>query len=61
MTPRERLRAAWAQLEARQAVVHRVPLDELTDHEANALAYEAEHRLTVIAEGREAGWVPQAS
>lgn len=57
MTPAERLRAAWAVLEGHGATVTRVDLSGLGDRELNALAYEAEHRVVVIAEGRESGWI----
>lgn len=57
MTPRRRLVVAWERLAARGAVVRRVRLEGLTAAEMNVLAYEAEHRLAVLAEGAENGWV----
>lgn len=57
MTPLERLERAWVALEQRGAVVHRVRLEGLTAAELGVLAYEAERRLRVLDEGREAGWV----
>lgn len=57
MTPRRRLVVAWAELERRGAVVRRVRLDDLTSREQGALAEHCEHRLRVLAEGRECGWV----
>lgn len=58
LTPTDRLEAAWAELERRGAVVHRVELQWLARGEVASLAEYAEWRLRVLAEGREAGWFP---
>ena len=60
MTARGRLLRALAALESVGATVRTVRLGGLDDHEVAALAEDAEYRLRVIAEGREAGWIPLA-
>lgn len=61
MTARERLLRAWAALETRGAVVRRVDLSWRSDREMAVLAEYAEHRLRVLAEGVDAGWIPKAA
>ena len=53
MTARARLLRAWAALDHVGATVRSMSLAGFDDHEVNALAWEAEHRLRVIAEGRQ--------
>lgn len=57
MTPRARLLRAWAALDHIGATVRSMSLVSLDDGEVGALAWWAEHRLKVIAEGREHGWI----
>lgn len=58
MTPRERLDRAWLALESRGAAVRRIDVTFFSDREVSVLAEHAEKRLRVLAEGRDAGWVP---
>lgn len=60
MSPRERLLRAWAELERRGAVVRQLDVEFFSDREVSVLAEHAEHRLRVLAEGRDAGWVPRS-
>lgn len=60
MSPRQRLFRAWHALEDQGATVRRVRIGGLSDRELGALAEDAEHRLRVLAEGRDAGWLPWA-
>lgn len=54
-----RLQRLRQRLERSGHTVRPVDLSRLSDHEAGALAEDADRRLRAIDEGRRAGWVPR--